>query len=60
MSNTYTHIRDEDDSITIGLPSGESVEVHFDGVDPLVYLVSLDGETRTILLPDPRGPIPKG
>lgn len=48
----YTNIRDEGDPVIIGLPSGEAVEVHFDGVDPLVYLVSLDGETRTLLVPE--------
>lgn len=48
----HVHIRDEDDeAVTVSLPSGESVEVYFDGVDPLVYLVSLDGETKTVLIP---------
>jgi hypothetical protein len=47
----HVHLRDEDDAVTIHMPNGEAVEVHFDEVDPLVYLVSLDGETRTILIP---------
>lgn len=54
----HVHIRDEDDeAVVVSLPSGEAVEVYFDGVDPLVYLVSFDGKTRTILIPDPRGPV---
>lgn len=40
-----------DEGVIVHLPNGESVEVYFDEVDPLVYLVSLDGETRTILIP---------
>lgn len=42
----------EDDELVVALPSGEYLEIQFDGVDPIVYLVSIGGDTRTLLVPE--------
>ena len=44
-------INDENEKLIVCLPSGESLEIDWDGVDPVVWLVDFSGETRTILIP---------
>jgi hypothetical protein len=49
--NIYRHpITSEDDKVIVDLPSGERVEITFDGVDPVVRLFYMD-ETQVNLVP---------
>lgn len=36
------HIDDEDDKVIVDLPSGERVEITFDGADPIVQVFTID------------------
>lgn len=51
MEYEHVTINDEWGGVEILLPSGETLEVTFNGSDPVVYLVSLNGEERTELVP---------
>lgn len=44
------YISGEDDKVIVDLPSGERIEVTFDGIDPRAVLVHID-ETETQLVP---------
>jgi len=44
------HIDSEDDKVIVDLPSGERVEITFDGVDPIVRLFMVD-DTQVELVP---------
>ena len=39
-----THIADEDYMVIVDLPSGEHLEITFDGTDPIVRLFGFDGK----------------
>lgn len=47
----HINLDEDGNGVAVYLPSGESVEVQFDGVDPIVTLVSLSGIYRTPLFP---------
>jgi hypothetical protein len=36
------HIESEDDKVIVDLPSGERVEITFDGVNPVIQLFTID------------------
>jgi hypothetical protein len=42
MNIDRRHIDSEDDKVIVDLPSGERVEITFDGVDPIIRLFAID------------------